>query len=622
MKDSTVTRHQPLCHQPLRHQPLGHQPLFVAACSVLAAIVCGTVQAAAPHPAALPAAEVHAAELPTFNHDVAGILFRSCTNCHSTLDAQGGLALDSYAQAKPWAQSIKEAVTKRQMPPWPADPAHSLKFRNDPRLSDRDISTLIDWANAGAPEGNPVDLPAAAPPHDGWLHPAGIPPDAVFSLPEVALPATGEIPYIQRRIKVPYSKDRWIVAMQVRPGSSAAVHHMGITEVGLVNGISLEDLDDFAKASRLMGIPDSAVAQMQPVVRDPQDADAYDMLGVYTPGSTFELYPQGSAKLLKGGGNVFINFNIHYTTTGTPAKDRSQLALWFRSQPPKHQLFRTPAAVATLIANGRELLTDDPGTKAEGTDVAIPPISPYDENYELQGITGYTEPVTIYQLQPHAHMRGKDFKYTVIYPDGRELTVLTVPTYDFHWQMAYELETPLRLPAGAKLVVTAHYDNSSRNAHLRGLGSDLGRNCGPDKQAYFRAQNQSWDEMFSPLVQYSIDRREPAANAGPGKTALSKRPAIAEAVGCLEPGAQHTWTLMNAGPPALSTSQSTSAAALRREAAAALGNRSYALIGADAFNPMLHAGQKIAVIGVLLSGSSGKDGFNVTSLQPVAGGCL
>ena len=71
--------------------------------------------------------------------------------------------------------------------------------------------------------------------------------------------------------------------------------------------------------------------------------------------------------------------------------------------------------------------TDAPGEKAEGTDVAIPPIPPYAENYELIGITAYREPVTIYQLQPHAHLRGKDFKYAVVFPDGREETILTVP---------------------------------------------------------------------------------------------------------------------------------------------------------------------------------------------------
>ncbi len=139
------------------------------------------------------------------------------------------------------------------------------------------------------------------------------------------------------------------------------------------------------------------------------------------------------------------------------------MAFRFQHGPPKHQLFRAPAAVDSIIAEGRELLTDAPGEKAEGTYVAIPPIPPNAENYtQLTGITAYTKPVTIYQFQPHAHMRAKDFKYTVVYPDGREQTVLSVPKYDFNWQLAYQLETPLKLPAGSKLIVTAHYDNSSR----------------------------------------------------------------------------------------------------------------------------------------------------------------
>ena len=128
------------------------------------------------------------------------------------------------------------------------------------------------------------------------------------------------------------------------------------------------------------------------------------------------------------------------------------------------------------------------------------------------GVTAYTEPVTIYQFQPHAHLRGKDFTYSVVYPDGREQTLLTVPKYDFHWQLAYDLDQPLKLPAGSKLVVTAHYDNSDKNEHLlhhHGHGSDDAEHIpGPDKEVYFRDMNQSWDEMFTPFVQYAIDADE------------------------------------------------------------------------------------------------------------------
>jgi hypothetical protein len=348
---------------------------------------------------------------------------------------------------------------------------------------------------------------------------------------------------------------------------------------------------------------------------DPANPEAYDMLGVYTPGTSFEAYPAGTARLLKGGGNSYINFNIHYTTTGKPETDRSQLALWLTSTPPEHQLFREPAAVKTILANGRELLTDDAGTKAEGTEVAIPPIPAYAENYELIGMTAYTEAVTIYQFQPHAHVRAKDFRYTVVYPDGREETVLSVPKYDFHWQLAYDLERPLHLPAGSKLVVTAHYDNSSKNAHLRDLGSsDSARNCGPDKVAYFRRQNQSWDEMFSPFVQYASDHPNPGTGQSPEPVEM------VQVVGCLVQSGPSMWMLTRGSDPAATRAQSTSSVEVAATAAQALGNRQYRLLGAGVFDPQSSAGKKVAVKGVLQRDSKGGR-LNVTSLQVSAADC-
>jgi hypothetical protein len=544
---------------------------------------------------------------PTFSRDVAPILFGHCVNCHREGEIGAAVSLVSYAAAKPWAKSIKKQVRTRAMPPWPADPQHSVKFRNDARLTTQEIDTLVAWADAGAPQGDDADLPPLPSAAHKWLHPRGLAPDAVLTLPEVSVAATGEIPYVQQRVKVPLTEDKWIVAMQVRSGNNALVHHMGITEVTLADQVRPEDLDALAKLARQMGIADDALVHIRPAVMDPTTPGAYDMLGVYTPGTTFEMYGNDGAKLLKGGKNLYVNFNIHYTTTGKPERNHSELALWFQSTPPTHQLFRAPSAVATILANGSELLTDDPGTKAEGTDVAIPPIPPYAENYELTGVTAFTVPVTIYQFQPHAHMRGKDFEYAIVYPDGRETTVLSVPNYNFHWQLAYDLETPLRLPPGSKLVVTAHYDNSSKNSHLREIGVDP-RNCGPDKEAYFRRQNQSWHEMFSPLIQYSVDTADPSALR------------VVQAVGCLIPGPRSVWRLSDASVPTATDMQSTSSSARRAAAGIPLGHYSYDLVGAGVFAPDRHRSQKVAVKGVLIE-EGVESRLNVTSLQTVGGPC-
>ena len=104
------------------------------------------------------------------------------------------------------------------------------------------------------------------------------------------------------------------------------------------------------------------------------------------------------------------------------------------------------------------------------------------------GISTYTRPVTLYQLQPHAHMCARDFTYIAIYPEGREEVLLTVPAYDFHWQLAYQLERPLRLPPGSKLIVKAHYDNSKKNYDERIRADDPAGNCGPENWPTFAAR--------------------------------------------------------------------------------------------------------------------------------------
>jgi hypothetical protein len=495
------------------------------------------------------------------------------------------------------------------MPPWPVDPTRSLKFRNDARLSQQDIDTIVEWVDAGAPRGNDADLPPMPKFTNGWMHPQGLEPDLVISLPgEFQAPAKGVIPYLRFLAKVPFSEDKWIAASQTRAGNPDLVHHMAITEIALPEGIGVADFDAVTTLAQQLGFRNN-LAGVRPTVAAPSNPGIFDMLGMYTPGATFEMYGKDVAKLLKGGKNTYLNFNIHYQTTGKPEQDRSMIAFWFRPGPPKHQLFRVPGAGETIIANGKELLTDTPGTKAEGTRVAIPPIPPYTENYEVIGVTGYREPVTIYQLQPHAHYRGKNFIYTVVFPDGREQTVLSVPKFDHRWQLAYELEAPLKLPAGSKLIVTAHYDNSPRNIH----------NPGPDKEVYFRDQNQSWDEMFTPFLQYTMDNQDLISQ----RLEQPKQgvPEIAEVVGCLKETPPANWMLTEASKPIMSETQSTSLVALKAAKVRPLGSRRYRLLGASVFDPSSHNGEKVALKGVLIDNNR-EARFNVTSLQTVAASCI
>jgi len=559
-------------------------------------------------------------ETVTFCKDVAPILYKHCANCHRAGQIAAGAPLLSYDDAAKHAAAIGRTVTRREMPPWPADSSRSAKFRNDPSLSRREIETLVAWVKAGTPKGREADLPQEPHFAEGWQHPMGLAPDLVITLPETQLPADREIPYLRSLVKVPVSEDKWIVAMQVLPGNNAVVHHMAITELVLPDGMTPENIDKLESVARKLGFANGLNVHF--AVTAPGNSAVYDMLGVYTPGTTIEVYEDDSAKLLKACKNCYLNFNIHYQTTGKPEKDQTRVAFWFAAKAPKHQLLRVPASGETIIADGKQVLTDAPGEKAEGTTAAIPPIPAGDGNYEIVGITAYTQPVTIYQFQPHAHLRGKDFTYSVVFPDGREQTVLTVPKYDFHWQLAYELEKPLHLPAGSKLIVTAHYDNSSANENMRhhhGHGDSEHANA-PEKEVFFREKNQSWDEMFTPFIQYAVD--SPGADAQVPAVSSTAQDAlkVVETVGCLERDGGDAWWLVRASDPVASKTQTTSGIEVKAAAGTPLGNLRDRLLGSEAFRPAAAKNQRVVVKGVLIPVGD-ESRINVTSLQLAGAGC-
>jgi mono/diheme cytochrome c family protein len=360
----------------------------------------------------------------TFTKDVAPILYKSCAECHRpTMFAP--MSLMTYDEARPYARAIKLKVVARQMPPWGADPKFGT-FRNDPRLSDKEIDTIVSWVDAGAPKGDDKDLPAPPQFADGWTIGK---PDAVFAMSEeFDIPAEGTIPYQYLRVPTNLTEDKWIQAIEIRPGANAHVHHV--------------------------------LAYTQPAGQalNPGGALGPTNIGGVTPNKPGIAYPQGVGRLLRGNSDIVLQ--MHYTTNGTPAKDRTKVAVIYAKQPP-----------AKLAAGGMVLQPR----------FVIPA---YDGNAEVKGTTLISRDTTITTLTPHMHVRGKDMIYIAHYPDGTDETLLSVPKYDFNWQITYELASPKVLPAGTKVEVIAHYDNSPNNKF------------NPDASKDVRWGDQTWEEMM------------------------------------------------------------------------------------------------------------------------------
>src|SRR5262245_49601863 len=413
------------------------------------------------------------------------------------------MTLISYEDVRPWAKAIKTKVVNREMPPWFADPDHSLKMRNDRSLSKQQIDTIVAWADGGAPRGEAKDLPPAPKFADGWT--AGREPDYIMEMPvEFSIPAEGELGVQMFYSPVPFNEDRFAETLEIRPGNRGVVHHAGVFVVDIPEGAKIVDgrlvLPGGKAATDRAG--DAAALASASAGRvntnDPALPGANKLLS-WVPGRGVDSHRSDIGKRIPAG--KYINWQLHYNPTGKPEKDRTRLGIWFNKVPVTHELLirqagdplaTTKGGLSLYRAEGREVeYTADEGSTRRRS--RTPNIPPYVEAWSLTGITPVTEDITLYAMSPHMHLRGKSLKWVVVYPDGREQTILDVPKFDFNWQIEYELETPLKIPAGSKILGIGYYDNSPKNKW----------NPSPNLEVFW--SEQSWDEMYQPFTEYSVD---------------------------------------------------------------------------------------------------------------------
>jgi len=458
-------------------------------------IVLGTVailvsvHATAARPEAAPAGTV-----PTFAKDVAPIVFNNCASCHRSGEV-APMTLTSYEDVRPWAKVIREKVRSREMPPWGADPAHSLKMRNDRSLTQAQIDTIVAWVDGGAPKGSDADLPPVPKFADGWTF--GREPDYILEMPvEASIPAEGEVGVQMFYSPVPWPEDRFAETLEIRPGNRAVVHHAGVFVVDLPEGASVVD-------GRLVEPSGKAATDRGEGLAGRADTTALpgaNKLLSWVPGRGVDSHRADVGKRIPAG--KYINWQVHYNPIGKPEKDRTRLGIWFNKVPVTHEvlirqagdpLATTKGGLSLYRAEGKEVeYTADESTTTRRRS-KTPNIPPYAEDWSLTGITPVTEDITLYAMSPHMHLRGKSLRWVIVYPDGREQTILDVPKFDFNWQIQYELETPLHIPAGSKILGIGKYDNSPKNKW----------NPSPNLEVFW--SEQSWDEMYQPFTEYTVD---------------------------------------------------------------------------------------------------------------------
>jgi hypothetical protein len=377
---------------------------------------------------ALPRAVV--ASVPDYAADIAPLLVDKCASCHRP-GGIGPWAMNSHQMVQGFSPMIREVILTKRMPPWHADPQVN-RFKHDMSLSIEQAQTLVRWIDAGAPRGSGEDpLLAVVEPDNAWELGE---PDLIVDLPSFSVPATGTLDYQILSVDNPLDHDVWVRAVQIVPSDRQVLHH-AIATFGLRD----EPLDID------LGTPIG-------------DALLQSQLMTFVPGNEIYEYPEGTGILVPAGATFFSQ--MHYTTYGRETVDQTRIGLYFADAPPEYTLQHY------AILN---------------VDIEIPPGASQDEErayYQFQ------KDAVIYSLFPHAHYRGRSASFSVIYPDGREELLLSVPHYDFNWQRYFQLEEPLYAPAGTRLIHSMVYDNSSNNL------------SNPDAAAQVSFGEQTWEEML------------------------------------------------------------------------------------------------------------------------------
>ena len=540
-----------------------------------------------------------AAAPPTFNKDVAPIVLKKCVSCHRPHQA-APMSLLTYEDVRPWALSIKKEVASRDMPPWRADPRFG-HFRNDPSLSQEEIDTVLAWVDGGAHKG--TEPPPAAPQFaEGWNHPSGRPPDIVLEMPiTFSIPAAGQLPPFAVYSELPPElgrEDHFVEAVQLVPLNIPIVHHSTFSMRALPAGVRLGSGPVWPGGPILSNLPvlvDRSPAGLA-ARRQASAAEVFSTVGTshfvfFFPGNNgFARFGSSTGKRIRH--EDYVEWSVHYTPSGRPETDSHRAGLWLQRGAPTHEIL-TMRIGDFHIVNGQETVVPadvhtTPGHAAivsvvgrcDGVPCAeersmIPTIPPRAQNWKITAITPFQDDVTLYLAYPHGHLRLTDMTYVVTHPDGREETILSVPRFDFNWQLVYEWAKPIRIAAGSTIKAIAHYDNSANNRS----------NPSPDSEVYWA--EQSWDEMFNGYVDLSIDKMDVRLETKPGadRADLSTPKApIVTVVGCVSRGADGVEMLTKASKARITAIVHADSREIAEARHTPLGTNRYRLIGTADFS--------------------------------------
>lgn len=379
----------------------------------LAAVLSGeTVAANTPEaPGCLvsfPARTAHDKSGVSYSEDVVPILEEHCIACHHE-DGIAPWAMSDATMIQGWSRMMREVLMTQRMPPGRIDPHVGVPISNAADISPAQMQTLVHWIDAGAPVAEGEDDPLQRLTFSKSRYALGE-PDLVYKVAPQEIPATGVLDYRYIPVQLNLDRDVWVRAMEFVPGDPEVLHH--------VIAYLSTPADKSVRGQRARSEEDDSIAG-------------------FAPGRQPDQFRDNSGRLIRKGSNLLLQ--MHYTTSGRETVDETEVAIYLYDEPPEH-------VMSGDVAGQRRFL-----------------IPPHAKEHKLEGDQTIERDAYLYSVTPHMHYRGKYMRYLVEFPDGTTRDVISVPNYDFNWQFRYQLQEPLFMPAGSRLIVRGAMDNSARN---------------------------------------------------------------------------------------------------------------------------------------------------------------
>jgi hypothetical protein len=341
-------------------------------------------------------------------------------------------------------------------------------------LSSSEIETIKTWVDQGATEGDASNLPAAPVFIEGWRLGK---PDIVIDIGQDFVVQPGKDAYEHFTVPTHFAEGRWIRAAEIRPGNRRVVHHVHVSVVADESQAGPTSIESMGALNQFL-IHDGTLTRIRadaPVIDDACATDAPDLpylrgfqegaLASFLPGRAPDIFPDGSAKWIPPGSN--LEFVIHYAKTSKDSQtDRTSVGLYLAPAPPAQVLRRMDLRNFFFR------------------------IPPGEARHQVKRCYIFEQDKLLLSITPHMHYRGHDVTYELVGPGGKREILLSVPGYNFNWQLVYRLKEPTYVEKGSQLIVTTHYDNSPNNP------------ANPDPAQAIRWGDKSEEEMMTSWIEY------------------------------------------------------------------------------------------------------------------------